>query len=145
MIDGVIIKDLRIIPDEKGDVRHMLRCDDPFFTEFGEVYFSFINPGQVKGWKKHLKQTQCFAVPIGTIKLVIYDDRQQSLTKGNIEEIVVGADAYKLVRIPPGLWYSFSAMNKQVAMITNCTDIPHDPNEAIRKELNDLAIPYVWK
>ncbi|MBN1870860.1 MAG: dTDP-4-dehydrorhamnose 3,5-epimerase family protein [Candidatus Omnitrophica bacterium] len=145
MIDGVLIKPLKVITNEKGDVRQMVRCDDPFFKNFGEIYFSFIEPGFVKGWKKHLRQTQHYAVPIGKIKLVLYDARTKSPTKGQVQEIIVGARNYQLVRIPPRVWYAFQAVGRTKALIANCADRPHEPKESINIEISDQSIPYTWK
>lgn len=144
MIDGVLLNPLKIFSHEKGDVLHMVRRDDPFFTQFGEIYFSFVRPGFVKGWKKHLKQTQHFAVPTGQLKLVLYDDRPSSPTKGEIQEIEMGRSRYSLVRIPPQVWYAFSALGPQEALIANYTDIPHDSGEAINIDITDKAVPYAW-
>jgi dTDP-4-dehydrorhamnose 3,5-epimerase len=144
MIQGVKIKPLKVFRDERGQVMHMMRCDDGFFTQFGEVYFSVVNPGIVKGWKKHLKMTQHFAVPRGDIKLVIYDDRTGSATHGEIQEIGIGENNYQLVCIPPQVWYGFRAESKQPAMITNCSDIPHDPKEVELRPIGDPGIPYAW-
>lgn len=144
MIDGVLVKSPRIFSHEKGNVLHMMRCDDPFFARFGEIYFSCIRPGFVKGWKKHLKQTQHFAVPTGQIKLVLYDDRPSSPTKGQVQEIEMGRSQYSLVRIPPQVWYAFSVVGAQEALIANCTDIPHDPAEAVNMDITDHTVPYAW-
>ena len=144
MIRGVKIKPLKVFRDERGQVMHMMRRDDGFFTQFGEVYFSVVNPGIVKGWKKHLKMTQHFAVPRGDIKLVIYDDRSGSATHGEIQEISIGENNYQLVCIPPLVWYGFRAESKQPAMITNCSDIPHDPKEVELRPIGDPGIPYAW-
>ena len=144
MIEGLELKPLKIFRDERGQVMHMMRCDDGIFQQFGQIYFSVINAGVIKAWKKHSRMTQHFAVPHGDIKLVIYDDREQSPTKGKIQEIFVGETNYQLVRIPPQLWYGFSALHKKPAMIANCSDIPHDPQEAEACFLDDPRIPYVW-
>jgi dTDP-4-dehydrorhamnose 3,5-epimerase len=145
MIQGVELKPLKVFSDERGQVMRMMRCDDGIFKQFGEVYFSVINPGIVKGWKKHLRMTQHFAVPRGNIKLVIYDDRAASSTCGKIQEINAGENNYQLVRIPPQLWYGFRAEGKVPAMITNCSDIPHDPKEVELRPLDDISIPYTWQ
>ena len=81
MIEGVLIKPLSVFSDGRGKVMQMLRSDAPFFKHFGEVYFSIVNPGIVKGWKRHLKMTQHFAVPVGNIKLVFYDNREKFKNK----------------------------------------------------------------
>jgi dTDP-4-dehydrorhamnose 3,5-epimerase len=145
MIEGVVIQELKQIIDERGKVMHMLRSDSPLFTNFGEIYFSVVNSGAVKAWKKHLKMTQHFAVPVGSIRLVIYDDRMNSISCGNLEVIEVGEDNFSLVRIPPLVWYGFKGISSIPALIVNCTDFPHDPDEAERLEYFDNRIPYEWK
>ncbi|MBF0489596.1 MAG: dTDP-4-dehydrorhamnose 3,5-epimerase family protein [Candidatus Omnitrophica bacterium] len=144
MIEGVQIKPLKIFRDERGQVMHMMRCDDGVFERFGQIYFSVTNPGVIKAWKKHLRMTQHFAVPRGDIKLVIYDDRAGSSTQGKVQEINVGEKNYQLICIPPQLWYGFCAQGDQPAMIANCSDIPHDPQEVEQVFLGDGRIPYSW-
>ncbi len=145
MIEGVFIEKLKKIEDSRGKVMHMLHCDSPYFSAFGEIYFSAINSGIVKAWRKYLKMTQCFAVPVGMIKLVIYDDREKSLTKGEAWEMELGEENYCLVKSPPMLWYGFKGISNTPALIANCTDIPHDPDEIKRLDPFDTAIPYIWK
>ena len=131
MLNGIILKKLKVIEDKqgKGNIMHVLRRDSEIFTEFGEVYCSFINPGFIKGWKRHLRQTQHFAVPVGNIDVILYDDRDDSNTKGRREKISIGKDNYFLLKIPPMIWYAFKSSKNESAMIINCTDIPHDPDE----------------
>lgn len=144
MIEGVIIQKLNQINDERGKVMHMLRSDSPLFTKFGEIYFSVVNPIVVKAWKRHLKMTQHFVVPVGKIKLIIYDNREHSSTLGKIEILEIGEDNYCLVKIPPMLWYGFQGGAFIPALIANCTDLPHDPDEVERLEPFDKTIPYNW-
>ena len=106
-IHDVRIKPLRRIPDERGAVFHMLREDDDVFERFGEIYFSLVYPGVVKGWHIHRKMTLNYAVPIGMIKLVCYDDRADSPTRGAVQEIHTGELDYALVTIPPDVWNGF--------------------------------------
>ena len=144
--DGVIITELRQIGDERGSVLHMLRCDASEFTHFGECYFSEVLPGSSKAWKRHRVQTQNLAVPIGRIRLVIYDDRQGSTTRGQLREMELGRpDAYFRLRIPPGLWYGFVCMGETPALLANCADIPHDPADSELLPANHPAMPYDWK
>lgn len=145
MIDGIIVQTLKQIIDERGKVMHMLRNDSPLFTDFGEIYFSIVNPGIVKAWKKHYKMTQNFAVPYGEIRIVFYDDRESSITKGEIEVIEIGEDNYSLVKIPPLIWYGFQGISSNPALIANCTDLPHDPDDVERIPSSDKTIPYSWK
>jgi len=144
IIEGVVIAPLKQIPDERGKVMHMLRADSPLFKKFGEIYFSIVNPGVVKAWKRHRLMTLHYAVPIGNIKVVIYDDREGSGTKGEVQEIYMGEDNYCLLRIPPMLWSGFKGMSPYPALIANCTDLPHDPSEVDRLDPQDKTIPYGW-
>jgi len=145
MIEGIIVKALKKIPDERGIIMHMMRVNDPEFKQFGEIYFSLVNPGVIKGWKQHSKMTQHFAVPVGNIKLVIYDGRKNSSTRGKHEEIFIGENNYQLVCIPMLLWYSFKATGDTYALIANCTDLVHDPEEVVTLPINDKRISYQWE
>ena len=140
-----LIEPLKQIIDERGKVMHMLRCDSPLFKQFGEVYFSLVHLGVVKAWKRHLKMTQHFAVPVGQIKLVLYDDRKDSTTSNQLEVHELGESNYSLLVIPPLVWYGFQGISKESALIGNCTDIPHDPDESERLDLKNDVIPYHWE
>ena len=145
MLDGVQLVPLRRIPDERGMVMHMLRNDDPHFTEFGEIYFSVVYPGVIKGWHLHSRMTINYAVVDGSIKLVLYDQRKSSPTYQRIQEIVFGQVNYQLVRVPPGVVNGFTAVGGQRALVANCADIPHDPNEITRIDPFTPTIPYDWR
>lgn len=144
MIDGVQIISLRTILDERGLVRHMLRCTDPHFTQFGEIYFSQIFPGAVKAWHVHRKMELNYAVISGNIKLVLYDDRPDSRTYKELQEIFMGEDNYILVKVPPHVVNGFKAIGNQKAIVANCATIPHDPTEIERLDPFDKRIGYNW-
>lgn len=140
MISGVVITPLKQIRDERGAVLHMLRSDAPHFAGFGEVYFSVVNPGQIKGWRRHTKMTMSLAVPKGLVKLVLADG------KGKIVEVVLGEDEadYKLVTVPPMVWSGFQCISDAPAIIANCASIPHSPDEAEKTPLDSGLIDYTW-
>ncbi len=143
-IKGVKIKRLAKIPDERGVIFHMLREDDELFERFGEIYFSTIYPGVIKGWHLHKQMTLNYAVISGMIKLVIYDSREDSPTRGNLTEIFLGEDNYLLVKIPPGLWNGFKGIGEKKAIVANCATMPHDPKEIERLSPFSEKIPYDW-
>ncbi len=124
---------------------HMLRKDSPAFKEFGEVYFSHVFNGVVKGWKKHKLMEQNFCVPVGQIQFVFYDDRQDSPSYGQLQEILCGEQNYCLVQVPPMIWYGFKAVGQGPGMIANCATLPHDPSESLNTDLTDPRIPYDWR
>jgi dTDP-4-dehydrorhamnose 3,5-epimerase len=144
MIEGVQVIPLRRIPDERGTVMHMLRSTDPHFTQFGEIYFSTVYPGVVKGWHRHREMTLNYACVSGRIKLVLYDDRPASSTKGELVELFLGPDNYSLVIIPPCVWNGFKGMSEPQAVVANCATHPHDPARSDRLDPFDRSIPYDW-
>ncbi len=144
MIEGIQKTPLKQIHDERGKVMHMLRSTDPCFKQFGEVYFSWIYPNVIKAWHKHIKMQMNYAVPIGFIEIVLYDDRSDSLTFGEINQFYMNSENYYLLTIPCGIWYGFKAVGDQSAMIVNCSTIPHDPDEIVRIKYDDPIIPYSW-
>ncbi len=144
-IDGVLVTALRQIVDERGAVLHHMRSDAPEFTIFGECYFSEMVPGAVKAWKRHREQTQHLAVPIGRVRFVLYDDREPSPTLGEIQVVELGRpDDYNRLCIPRGLWYGFTCLSDRRALIANCADRPHDPDDAELRPEDDPGIPYRW-
>jgi dTDP-4-dehydrorhamnose 3,5-epimerase len=145
MIEGVQIIPLKRIPDERGTVMHMLKSTDPHFERFGEIYFSTVYPGVVKGWHRHQEMTLNYACISGRIKLVLYDDRPSSKSKGELLEIFLGADNYSLVVIPPCVWNGFKGMSEPVAIVANCSTHPHDPSRSERLDPYDNQIPYRWE
>lgn len=145
MIDGVVITPLRQFIDERGKVMKMLSRNDPVFRDFGEIYFSCIYPGAIKGWHIHKRMILNYAVPHGRIKFVLYDDREGSATKGKTQEIFMSPDNHCLVTVPPMVWNGFKGLGNEMAVVANCASIAHDPEEIARLNPFDPSIPYNWE
>ena len=144
MIDGVILTPLRQIFDERGKVMHMLREDSPVFSRFGEIYFSCTHPGVVKAWHLHKEMTLNYAVIHGEIKFVLFDDRPDSPTRGEIQEFFISPENYMLVTVPPMVWNGFKSIGTTATIIANCSTLPHSANELERRSPSDASIPYSW-
>lgn len=144
MIEGVKITQLKQILDERGKIMHMIRSDSEQFTSFGEIYFSCVYPGAIKGWHIHKEMILNYAVPHGNIKFVLYDNRPDSPTKGELQEIFLGPDNYCLVTVPPLVWNGFKGVGQEMAIIANCSSIPHKADEIDRLDPFDSSIPYNW-
>jgi dTDP-4-dehydrorhamnose 3,5-epimerase len=143
-IEGVQVVPLRRIPDERGTVLHMIKRTDPHFKEFGEIYFSTVYPGVVKGWHRHREMTLNYACVSGRVKLVLYDEREGSPTHGNLLEVFLGEDNYALVVIPSEVWNGFKGMSAPHAIVANCCTRPHDPARSTRLDPFTNHIPYEW-
>ena len=145
MIAGVQITLRKIIPDDRGKIMHIMKSTDSQFTAFGEVYCSTVYPGVVKGWHMHKKMTLNYVVLKGNIKFVLYDDRPESETYKQIQEIYIGENQYVMVTVPPNIWNGFKGIGTEEAFVINFTDIPHDPEEIVRMDPHQNTIfNYNW-
>jgi dTDP-4-dehydrorhamnose 3,5-epimerase len=144
MIEGVKVLPLRQIVDERGKIMHMLKRTDPHFIEFGEIYFSCAWPGTIKAWHIHQTMTVNNAVIAGNAKLVMYDCREDSATKGEFQEVFLGEHNYVLVQIPPGIANGYKAYGDRMVILANCGTEPHDPKELVRLDPFTKEIPYDW-
>jgi dTDP-4-dehydrorhamnose 3,5-epimerase len=147
MIEGVIVKKLRVIPDERGRLMEILRADDETFKGFGQVYMTTAYPGVVKGWHYHKKQFDNMAVTRGMMKIVLYDGREGSATYGQINEIFAGEHNPVLVHIPPYVYHGFKCISPDEAQVVNIPSHVYnyqEPDE-FRVHPHDNAIPYDWQ
>jgi dTDP-4-dehydrorhamnose 3,5-epimerase len=146
MIDGVAVKKLKVIPDERGRLMEMVRADDEHFIQFGQVYMTTAYPGVVKGWHYHKKQHDNMVVVTGMMKIVLYDNREGSQTKGEINEFFAGKHNPVRITIPPGVCHGFKCISDEEAIVINTVTEPYDyenPDE-FRIDPHDNDIPYEW-
>lgn len=138
-MEGVKLYPLKQIMVPKGDIFHALKSTDEGYAGFGEAYFSQIEEGEVKGWKRHNRMILNIVVPVGAIKFVIYDDREGSVTNGEFEEVILSSFSnYQRMTIAPGLWMAFQGVGKGISMLLDIIPEPHNPDEADKKALSDL-------
>jgi len=146
MIEGVVIKKLKKIPDERGTILKMQQSSDEEFKGFGEIYFSTVYPGVVKGWHLHEETYLNYVVIKGMIKLVLFDDRENSPTKGEIQEIYIGDQNYCLAQIPPMVWNSFKGIGNTEAIVADLTNLTHKEDRMRRLDPHENEIiKYDWE
>jgi dTDP-4-dehydrorhamnose 3,5-epimerase len=146
MIDGAAVKDLNLIPDERGFLMEILRNDDPLFQRFGQAYVTAAYPGVVKAWHYHTRQTDHFCVVKGMAKVVLYDARPASPTHGEINEFVIGEQRPRLVVIPPMVYHGYKNIGTELVLLLNLpTEVYNyaDPDEH-RAAPHGGDIPYDW-
>jgi len=146
MIDGVKVKQLKPHCDERGRVMELMRSDWPEFIRFGQVYMTTAYPGVVKGWHYHKKQTDSFICVKGMMKVVLYDSRKGSKTKGEVNEFFIGEHNPMLIQIPPEVYHGWKCVSEGESVVVNCPDGLYDyknPDEH-RADWNDPKIPYNW-
>ena len=141
-IKGVLLIPLKKIENPLGDIFHGMRSSDKGFNGFQEAYFSTINPGMIKPWRKHLRMTLNLVVPIGIIKFVLFDERGSSISNRRFMEVVLSIDHYSRLTVPPGIWMAMKGMGDSTSLLLNIANLEHDPLEVVRDELE--SIKYKW-
>jgi dTDP-4-dehydrorhamnose 3,5-epimerase len=146
MIEGVAIKRLKVVPDERGHLMECLRNDDDLFIKFGQMYMTTTLPGVVKGWHLHRVQWDNVVCVKGMIKLALYDAREGSATQGQVGEYFIGEHNPMLVRIPPGLYHGWKCVSTEEAYIVNAPTEVYDYAKPDQEELpqDSPLIPYHW-
>src|ERR1700676_1762471 len=137
-----LLTPLRIIPGVSGEVMHALKQEEGSFQGFGEAYFSTVNNGALKGWKKHQKMILNLVVPMGTIRFVLYDGRSDSKSFRTIQELTLSRENYQRLTVPAGIWMAFQGIGEGENMLLNIASIPHDPSEADNLPIHNDQIPY---
>ena len=138
MLAGMIKTDLNIIEADSGSIYHGVKNTDTGFMEFGEVYFSSVKKDKTKAWKLHKEMTLNLFVPIGSVQFCFVDGREKAKTYNENYGIILSQNPYLRLTVPPGLWFGFRGISEGLNFICNVADIPHDPDEVLRKELNEI-------
>jgi dTDP-4-dehydrorhamnose 3,5-epimerase len=146
-IDGVLTKPLKVIPDERGRLMEILRADDPIFGKFGQVYMTTNYPGVVKAWHLHKVQEDMVSCVKGMIKLVLFDAREDSPTRGEVQEFFIGEHNPLLVRVPAGVYHGWKGISVDESVVVNIPTEMYDydsPDEH-RLPWDTSEIPYDWE
>lgn len=145
MIDGVVLHPLKQIKGSKGDVWHAFKVTDEGYVGFGEAYLSQIKSHEIKGWKRHNKYVLNLVVIVGKIKFVLYDDRDNSPTKGQFEEVILSPNSnYQRLTIAPGIWMAFEGIDVcQTSMLIDFIPELHIDNECDSRNLDEIKYEFV--
>ena len=141
MIEGVVVTPLKVIEINSGDVMHAIKSTDHGYSGFGEAYFSGINPGEIKGWKRHKKMTLNIIVPVGQIQFALFDDRNNLNIK--CQDIVLSLNNYYRLTVPPMIWMAFKGLADKKSLLLNVANIPHNPEESENKNLDEFE--FEWR
>ena len=133
----IVKSEQKIINLDKGNLMHFIKKNDESYNGFGEIYFSNIIKGTIKGWKKHKKMTMNLCVPRGIVKFVFFTENKKF-----IEEIIIGESNYIRITVPPGIWFAFQGMSNNISLVCNFSNIIHDPEEVDNLDLNEIN--YSW-
>ena len=121
-----------------GKVLHGIKNDDVGFVDFGEVYFSYVNPGAIKAWKLHQRMTLNLVVPLGSVRFVFSD----ALASSNYRVESIGEENFCRLTVPPKIWFGFQGMASEPSLVVNIADLKHDENEVVRKPITDFCFEW---
>jgi dTDP-4-dehydrorhamnose 3,5-epimerase len=141
-IEGVQISPLQKIDVDGGDVYHAMKQSDAGYEGFGEAYFSFVEPLSTKAWKQHTKMTLNLIVPVGAVRVVIVDERVDSTTCGQFQEVILSPETYQRLTVPPMLWVGFQGIAGITSMMLNVANIEHCPDESSNVELGEIQFDW---
>lgn len=147
MIHGVVVKKLKVIPDDRGRLMEILRSDDAIFKKFGQVYMTTVFPGVIKAWHYHKKQDDNFTCVSGAMRLALYDARKNSPTYKEINDFIISLETPMLVHIPKNVYHGFKCVSDTEAFVINTVTVPYNPKEPDEYRLDpyDNDIPYDWR
>ncbi len=143
-LHGVIITTKRKLFDDRGAVFHMLRCDEPAFEKFGEIYFSQIYPGMTKAWHHHRSMKLNYYLVTGAVRFALFDDREDSPTRGYFQEVFLHPEDPKLITVPSRVWNGFRGLGQVPSLIANCATEPHSREEISYRPHDDPYFGYDW-
>lgn len=150
MIDGIKIKNLKSIRDDRGWLMEILRSDEPVFKKFGQVYITSCKQNVAKAWHYHKKQTDTFVCVFGKALVVLFDIRKDSQTEGKVEEYILSDPSHEenliLLQIPPMVVHGFTALDCEEVRIVNVPDLPYnrDNPDEFRMPWDGKEVPYKW-
>ena len=136
MIKDVLITKLDVIDTPGGNVMHAMKESSIGYSGFGEAYFSQVDKGAVKAWKRHKEMTLNLMVPLGEVRFVLFDDRE--ILSPQFQEIIISKNNYCRLTVPPMIWVGFQGLGQQTSLILNIANIEHSPEEIERKDLDEI-------
>ena len=140
MIKDSVITHLDVIDTPGGKVMHAIKETSTGYMGFGEAYFSWVDEGAIKAWKRHKNMTLNLVVPVGEIKFVLFDDRDASNIR--FQEVILSRDNYFRLTVPPMVWMGFQGISSIDSMLLNIADIHHSPLEVDRKKIDEIEFDW---
>ena len=136
MISGVLVTPLNIIDTPGGNVMHAMKESDEGYSGFGEAYFSKVNSGSIKAWKRHKEMTLNIVVPIGKIRFVLFDDRIGQVKE--FQEIILSNNNYSRLTVPPMIWMGFQGLHYNESILLNIANIKHSQEESETRNIEEI-------
>jgi dTDP-4-dehydrorhamnose 3,5-epimerase len=137
-LDEIAVTPLSRIFSPDGDVMHGMKSNEPSYHNFGEAYFSWIHYRKIKAWKKHQKMTLNLIAPLGEVRFIFYCEDSSTVFR----EERIGERNYVRLTVPPNIWFGFQGLAKPSSLILNLASINHDPDEVLRKHINEIRVSW---
>ncbi|MEQ8352768.1 MAG: dTDP-4-dehydrorhamnose 3,5-epimerase [Leptospiraceae bacterium] len=132
----IVLTPLDIIEAPGGEVMHAMKASSPGFHGFGEAYFSVIDYGVIRAWKKHNRMTMNLVVPVGQVRFVFCEEPGPG--SSSFKEIILSRENYQRITVPPGIWFGFQGLDARPSVLLNLASIEHDPKEVERRQISEM-------
>src|SRR3989344_9620435 len=113
MINGVVIKKVVKHSDDRGFFAELVKFGEETFHEVLQTSYSETKPGVIKAWHIH-DYWEVWCIIKGKAKVVLYDMRPESPTKGEIQTIYTGEDNMLVITIPGKVAHGYKPLGKKI-------------------------------
>lgn len=147
-IDGIVFNATAVIGDDRGTILELIDLRQEYWADgVPYVYFGTTRPRRAKGWGMHKNHTDRYMLLSGEMVLVLFDDRDDSPTKGVVQEFYLTRDGLNQITIPPGIWHAHYNPGTVDLLFANAPSQPfrHEDPDKWRLALDDPRIPYTWR
>ena len=138
ILNKIKVTSLKIIKMPAGNIMRALNKNELRNWTFGEAYFSTVELGAIKAWKRHQKMTLNLVVPVGSVRFILFDDRSNSSSYGWFQQVELSKEHYCRLTIPPMIWMGFQGIYDGVSTLLNIANTQHQVDEVDRKEMKEI-------
>jgi dTDP-4-dehydrorhamnose 3,5-epimerase len=122
-ISGVLVREVKNVLKDNGVLTEIFRLDwDLGPGAIQQVFQVTLSPGGLSAWHTHRLTTDRLFVTHGQIKIVLFDGREDSPTRGRVNELRFGTVRPALVIVPPGVWHAVQNISSGPSTILNIVD-----------------------
>jgi dTDP-4-dehydrorhamnose 3,5-epimerase len=145
LLDGVKTFEVKNIVTANGYTTELFRPDWGVASmPVQHVIHVSLHGGIVSAWHQHRIQTDHIFVVSGALRVVLFDGRDESPTRGELNVLNVSSVRPTLLVVPPGIWHGVKNLSASMTNFVNYFDRPYnyeDPDEW-RLPRDTPEIPY---
>jgi dTDP-4-dehydrorhamnose 3,5-epimerase len=147
LIEGVLMHKMRNVMKDNGYLTEIFREEWEEGAEIKHIFQETLNPGEITAWHCHQNTTDRLFASLGSLKIVLYDARKESSTRGLLNVFRVGTAHPHLIVVPPGIWHGVMNIGPEISLIVNITDkvYEYESPDHWRLDEDTDQIPYSFR